>query len=661
MKVLSLFDGMACGYIAMKAANVRVCVYDAYEIDKYAIQTATHNFPFIKEHGDVFQADFTQYEGYDYLIGGSPCTHWSIAQTKDRETSVSRDDKGQILLHSSGIGFELFSQFLRALEEAKPKYFLYENNKSMSNNIRQAITECFGFEPICINSSLVSAQTRQRLYWVGKRNEDGSYSKVDVVQPEDKGILLKDVLDCSEEVQFLSEREMDYMVRDHQDQRWSFLNRPSEKDKSSCVVANFSKGVPYNLCAEPIRIGTYPNDSKHQDFDSQQYRIYSIDGKSVTLCGNGVGMGAKTGLYAVPVSEPKGTIPVYEVKNREINIKGSLYPIKLKDGYYIIRKLTVSECKRLQTVPEWYEFPVSNSQAYKMLGNGWTCDVIAHILSFTLKKEDEEKKMELKVNAVQLPEQALTFNYEELKSELLKKAEFYASLVYTEEQIKEAKADRANLNRLKKALNDERINMEKEYMQPFMDFMSKITEIIGIIDKPCYEIDKQIKKFEEKQKAEKLEEIKRIAAEIAFPVSLDIVMDQKWLNASVSLKSIQESLESRKQSIMNDLSVIETLPFAFECKDLYLRHLDLSEAVRESNRLQELAERKAAEAEKAAQKEDVKQPETVNPAITPEEDQKTEEKPVERKWIGFQALLSVGEAAELGTFLRSRNIRYKAI
>ena len=142
-----------------------------------------------------------------------------------------------------------------------------------------------------------------------------------------------------------------------------------------------------NLVAEPVRIGTIENDAKNPTHDSQQYRVYSCDGKSVTLCGNGGGLGAKTGLYAVPydcdnVIELKrgNTNPVYEVRNGLITVKGKQYPIKLQDGYYIIRKLTVRECMRLQTVPEWYEFPVSDSQSYKMLGNGWTVDVIAHIL-----------------------------------------------------------------------------------------------------------------------------------------------------------------------------------------------------------------------------------------------------------------------------------------
>ena len=134
--------------------------------------------------------------------------------------------------------------------------------------------------------------------------------------------------------------------------------------------------------AEPVRIGTYPT-SDGRLLNSQGNRIYSVDGKAVTQSAQGGGWGAKTGLYAVPTVEiGSKTHPVYEVSNGLITIKGKQYPIKLQDGYYIIRKLTVNECKRLQTVPEWYEFPVSDSQAYKMLGNGWTCEVIAHILKY---------------------------------------------------------------------------------------------------------------------------------------------------------------------------------------------------------------------------------------------------------------------------------------
>ena len=180
MRGLSLFDGMACGMLALGEAGIDVERYVAYEIDKYAVETAKHNFPIIEEKGDVFVADFKEYEGFDFIVGGSPCTYWSIAQTKNRETVAS------------GMGWELFSQYVRALREVKPKYFIYENNKSMSKAIRESISNTFGFEPICINSALVSAQNRQRLYWVGIRQEDGTYRKADIVQPRDMGIEIKD-------------------------------------------------------------------------------------------------------------------------------------------------------------------------------------------------------------------------------------------------------------------------------------------------------------------------------------------------------------------------------------------------------------------------------------------------------------------------------------
>lgn len=328
--------------IAMRELGWNVERYVAFEVDKYAIKTATHNFPEIEERGDVFNADFTEFQGFDWLIGGSPCTYWSIAQTKNRETEAS------------GLGWELFSQYVRALHEAKPKYFLYENNKSMAKAIRASISETFGFEPIEINSALVSAQTRKRLYWVGIRQEDGSYRKADIEQPEDRGIYLQDILETG-----VAWREKAYTLK---------ANRQSYYDAVNTIKT------------KPVRIGTITRSTESK-YDSKGYRVYSPYGKSVTLCGQGGGFGAKTGLYAVPVDEPDASPkPVYHVENGEIEINGERYPIKLKDGYYIIRMLTVRECMRLQTVPEWYDWPVSKSQAYKMLGNGWTVEVIKWLL-----------------------------------------------------------------------------------------------------------------------------------------------------------------------------------------------------------------------------------------------------------------------------------------
>lgn len=439
MNVLSLFDGMSCGAIAFREMGIDVERYVAYEIDKYAVQVSAHNFPAIEQRGDVFAADFTEFDGFDAVIGGSPCTYWSIAQKNNRETEAS------------GLGWELFSQYVRAIKEAKPKFFLYENNKSMSKEIRASITETFGFEPILINSALVSAQNRNRLYWVGIRQADGTYSKADIGQPEDRRILLKDVLDCGCD---LTSNEKSYCLTSSYDGAvaWNTIERSQRNmvaepvntttdGKAQTVRASCYKDGIRNMVgntidrktcvANPIRVGDLPND-RGEISGSQATRIYAVGGKSVNLVSNGGGQGAKTGLYACPVlqvpeatrkgfteivagdcvdlTQPNsktrrgrnmrdksncimtgcayyqycGTIdqPIYEVKNGLITIRDKQYPIKLIDGFYIIRKLTVSECKRLQTVPDWYDFsPISNSQAYKCLGNGWTVDVIVHILS----------------------------------------------------------------------------------------------------------------------------------------------------------------------------------------------------------------------------------------------------------------------------------------
>lgn len=153
MKVLSLFDGISCGRVALNRLGFNVEKYVAYEIDENAIKVSLDNWPDIEQRGDVFKAEYKEGE-YDLLIGGSPCTYWSIAQRADRREKTS-----------SGLGWDLFSQYVRALKEAKPKYFLYENNFSMSDDIKEEITKCLGVEPIMINSADFSAQDRKRYYW----------------------------------------------------------------------------------------------------------------------------------------------------------------------------------------------------------------------------------------------------------------------------------------------------------------------------------------------------------------------------------------------------------------------------------------------------------------------------------------------------------------
>lgn len=269
--------------------------------------------------------------------------------------------------------------------------------------------------------------------------------------------------------------------------------------------------------------------------------------------------------------------------------------------------------------------------------------------------------MELKIQPYQSPEQII-FNYDELKTMLLEKAEHYAAIVYTDEQIKDAKADRANLNRLKKALNDERLKREREYMESFNIFKDQINEIIGIIDKPCAIIDKQIKEFEEAQKAEKNREILEYWESKNVPGWYQTI-DTKWLNASASMKSIQTAIDAQIEQIEKDLVVIRSLPaYAFEAEELYKRTMSLAEAVSEAHRLQEVAERKAAwEAEKARKKAEAEI--TVAPVeeVVIAKNTPTTEPTPEKTWVRFQALLTTEDAKALGNFLRSRNIEYKPI
>ena len=264
----------------------------------------------------------------DLLLGGSPCQGFSFAGKQ---------------LNFSDPRSKLFFDFVKALEVLKPKYFLLENVK-MKKEYEDVITQYLGVKPIEINSALVSAQNRKRLYWT---NIPG------VTQPEDKGIMLKDIV--HENVDLKTKEDLaDYIVPF--DKTLQILDKEVEKGK----VGYFGK-------------------------DSQGNRVYYIHDKAVTLCGNAGGKGAKTGLYLF------GCITPDRVNKRQngqrFNDGNKFYTLTAQDRHGVlvegyIRKLTPIECERLQTLPDNYTAGVSDAQRYKMLGNGWTVDVIAHILSF---------------------------------------------------------------------------------------------------------------------------------------------------------------------------------------------------------------------------------------------------------------------------------------
>jgi DNA-cytosine methyltransferase len=303
MNVLSLFDGMSCGRIALDKLGIRPGFYFAAEIDKYAMQIAKKNYPDTIHLGDVRDVMWPEsFDGVkiDLLIGGSPCQGFSFAGKQ-----LNFDDPRS----------KLFWEFVRILKECKPKYFLLENVK-MKQESMDVITEALGVEPIFINSNLVSAQNRQRYYWTNIPMDK---------LPDDKGIMLKDILEDG-----------------HVD-----------RDKAHCIDANYFKGGNLKSYFEKHRRQlVFSEDGLchvgDADLNGHGYlrRVYHEEGKAPTLCtvqgGN---------------QEPK----VYLQPNSW-------------------RKLTPLECERLQTVPDGYTEGVSNTQRYKMLGNGWTVDVISHIM-----------------------------------------------------------------------------------------------------------------------------------------------------------------------------------------------------------------------------------------------------------------------------------------
>jgi len=300
INVLSLFDGLACGNIALEKAGIKVNNYYASEIDKYAIQIANKNYPNIIQLGDVTKFDETKLPKIDLLIGGSPCQGFSFAGKQ-----LNFDDPRS----------KLFFVYVYMLKQLKPKYFLLENVR-MSKQSQDVISEHLGVQPIKINSSLVSAQNRVRLYWTNIPN---------VTQPKDKNLKLKDIL------------EIDGYV---------------DRDKSHCLDANYFKGGNLKSYFEKHRRQLVFSDNGlchvgDADLKANQStkRVYHPDGKAPTLTTMGGGH-----------REPK------------VNTSETTY-----------RKLTPLECERLQTIPDEYTSGVSNSQRYRMLGNSWTSDIIAHL------------------------------------------------------------------------------------------------------------------------------------------------------------------------------------------------------------------------------------------------------------------------------------------
>jgi len=389
VNVLSLFDGMSCGQIALDQLGIKVDNYYASEIDKWAISVAKENYPNMHHVGDVTELSATDLPKIDLLIGGSPCQGFSFAGGQ-----LAFDDPRSAL----------FFEYVRLLKELKPKYFLLENVR-MKKEFQDVITEYLGVEPIKINSSLVSAQNRVRLYWTNIPN---------IHQPKDREIILKDVLEDVTDPKFnLSDKAVAYMKRHRNGKpRFEYHKNPLE-GKASCIVAVQYKGVPYGVLERPCTLKDtrgVNSEETYRGVNSECHhvataddinghdcikRVYADSGKSPTLnaCTGGnrepkVLVGRMVGRRLNPITGKRDDYNkdldiVQRIEPRLDEKSGCLTTVQ-KDNIVLepkYRKLTPLECERLQTVPDDYTSSVSNSQRYKMLGNGWTVEVIKHIFN----------------------------------------------------------------------------------------------------------------------------------------------------------------------------------------------------------------------------------------------------------------------------------------
>ena len=370
MNVLSLFDGMSCGQIALNKAGIKYDAYFASEVDKYAIKVAQANYPNTIQIGDVTKVDHTRlpFGGIDLLMGGSPCQGFSFAGKQ-----LNFDDPRS----------KLFFEFIRLRDELKPKYVLLENVR-MKKESENVITKYMGFSPQAMNSADVSAQNRHRLYWFGYLNESLEYKQIPISPIKDKGIVIKDIL---EDLPF--EDIPNYLNNTWCGRRRGDLVKSVDDPKAHCLTASMWKGQIPTFVKKPVQVGVADNIKGYDIIK----RVYSPNGKSPTLTtmqgGHrqpkvAIGRIVNRRLDENGVSKDN-QLELPFTKQLEVSSadKSNCLTTVQKDNVVVhkelYRKLTPIECERLQTVPDNYTNHVSKTQRYKMLGNGWTVDMIAHI------------------------------------------------------------------------------------------------------------------------------------------------------------------------------------------------------------------------------------------------------------------------------------------
>lgn len=373
MNVLSVFDGMSCGQIALIELGFKIDKYYAAEIDKHAITQTQHNFPNTIQLGSVTDVKAKDLEKIDLFIGGSPCQGFSFAGKQ-----LNFDDPRSAL----------FFEYVRLWKEIKainPNAVFLLENVNMKKEYLRVISEYLGVFPVRINSNLVSAQNRDRWYWSNIKTKDvGLFAEMwtDIPQPEDKGILLKDILEIDvPEKYFLSNPKMIDFVTDE----WRLNKKYTQ--------INGEKGLPQmarqyaTWCGDFICVamrGRNPeNPSDRKTGSPTEQRLEpKTDGKTNCLTSVAKDNLIMTQNYVQLTGgfDSDNRFFYENGKHGSVLTKGEAKTGVLTD--FKLRRLTPIECARLQTIPEWYEWIVSDTQIYRMLGNGWTVEVIKHIFSF---------------------------------------------------------------------------------------------------------------------------------------------------------------------------------------------------------------------------------------------------------------------------------------
>ena len=429
MNVLSLFDGCSGGQQALDRLGIKVDNYFASEIDKYAIKVTMANYPNTIQLGSVVNVDGHKLPKIDLLMGGSPCQSFSFA---GKRKGMSTKCETEILtlehyleLKADGYEFEgqsyLFWEYMRLLNECKPTYFLLENVE-MGEKWEKVLSKAIGVNGIHINSALVSAQNRKRIYWTNIGLEpSGLFGDLESIieQPKDRGILLKDILENEvDEKYFLSEKFYNWLDK-HSKKTGNEFKQTEGNRKAGCLSVSALKSV--NLSADFIVHNTMPrsstsgkggtghlsrNDGKTYCLDTGNTNAVEIkyqkeiekslsNEKATTIDASYYkGFGVRSGACRQVVKQIStnnksngGTQPYQQDRIYDVNGISPAFQAQLPNGSTMIitsriRRLTPIECERLQTVADNYTNHVSDSQRYKMLGNGWTIEVVAHILKF---------------------------------------------------------------------------------------------------------------------------------------------------------------------------------------------------------------------------------------------------------------------------------------